>query len=264
MKEMALETVRQNSSLQTAQTRPMDVPDYEAVGIPLQHAAWHFAGRKLRRKYQEAEIAGNRLLSERTSADAPGMVTMSDVIFGCLDTLSNAYSPHHDVMLEMWDRIFAGVCSGKLVALGYEMPRKAGDRPVKIPVDVFQRWYVKVGKAEVKGAGLWFVSVRIANARDLTPLQRLTIPPSVSESAASGDSSTKLGRPSAEKATRLAYEKATASGRINFAASLKGENTNEINRFITHNNLWHEELSHETIRRHIGKDFNAMRQNTKQ
>jgi hypothetical protein len=208
-----------------------DVSDYE-MAIPLEDAAWHFAGRKLWNKYQDAQTASNRLMAkgcERAKEVVPDADIVTQIIAAAcvgLGAWSDGRAQIDDVLSEMDDRLCTAVGTGKLIPIGYEMPRKADDRPVRLPNDVFQRRYLNAAKSEVQGAGLWFVSVRIAVANDdHTQPHKLTVLPNVPEAAAlTADASTKLakGRLNEFREPILCvYRTLIATGRIDFARSCR-------------------------------------------
>jgi hypothetical protein len=141
---------RRQNLLRAVRIDPMEALDYWTKGISLKNAARHFASRKLWEKYEDTVITRDRQLmdaNKRMMAVEPehhqpvalsdafltaGVILAERIMAGCA-----AQSLVDDVEFEMRRELCVRVWAGNPVALGYVLPREAGDLPVIIPLDIF-------------------------------------------------------------------------------------------------------------------------------
>jgi hypothetical protein len=70
---------------------------------------------------------------------------------------------YSELMAQLGEQLFAKLESGELIAIGYAVPRKPTDAPMRVPSDLFEAMTFWPVNDEISGGGLKFVAVRIAD-----------------------------------------------------------------------------------------------------
>lgn len=158
-------------------------------GQPLEPASHRFGPREVAQRYAQLEkshptadslatLMGKAIAAFDSPADQP-----SPLDSGEMSELSKVASEKSKLLQTLQSRLVQQLIFGHVVGYGYEMPRQASAKPVRIPNDVWTGT-IKWGISSVKGNGLEFIQVRVCRAEKV----ELHSPPA--------EPSVKRGRPS--------------------------------------------------------------------
>lgn len=152
------------------------------------------------------------------------------------------------------DRALARLQSGKFVAYGYSMPRRAEDQKVEIPIDVWKVWpSVSWENSTVKGQGLEFIQVGACPRPE--PQQKLP-------TTQTNNPSKKVGRPAVRPNVLEAYNALNDAGLIDFSApksALYGPICDWLANQYPERETEFKSLDDSTIRKTISKQFDLDR-----
>ena len=109
------------------------------------------------------------------------------------------------------------IVSGKMVAFGYEMPRRAKSEPVRIPDDVFTDWHnIDWGNNTVKGSDLHFTKVYAVKSHELGQETNSEI--IIEHEEPIRETPNKVGRPNLGEKFVRAFKELEAEGCIDLSA----------------------------------------------
>lgn len=128
-------------------------------GLGLEAAAIRLAPRALWLKYDKPFPQVDPKSNAQILADTRWWEMALEALNAAQPALK-AYIERNNVVSEMHDHVISLIARSKLIALGYELPRRALDKPIEIPTDV---WSGKIDwvKSAVSGNELQFVAVRV-------------------------------------------------------------------------------------------------------
>ncbi|RKQ72503.1 hypothetical protein [Oceanibaculum indicum] len=182
-------------------------------GTPLITAIGRFADADLKEKALQSRSVPPAKIEMPGLDEQPSSNLKSLMQLGLLFAPMVAYSANRkSIIVETQQRMIAKLWDGELVALGYTLPRQVEDAPVFLPHDAWSGT-IDWEKSEIRGAGLHFVSVRIAR-------QETTETPLLIEVAPLPPQATK-GRPSTKQVIVEAYQALKSSGQIDFTRPMK-------------------------------------------
>jgi len=193
-----------------------------ACGWPLDEAAHRIAPRELLDQLEEPYPAIDRPAPIELPSDSGWplrALAATAVISEALGPILDHYLARSAVRDEIRDNLLVRIEGGQFIAVGYALPRKHGDLPVEIPIDLWEGepdW----NNSSISEHGLEYVAVQIVPAERLEKLPGnialLQIaPPSASPRKINPP---RIGRPSCRKIIEIAYEKLKQSREIDYLA----------------------------------------------
>ncbi|SEW19810.1 hypothetical protein SAMN04488515_1544 [Cognatiyoonia koreensis] len=175
-----------------------------------------------------------------------------------LEKAQKITGPRMALASAMQDNLVKWLLSEKLIALGFEHPRKLDDLPRIVPAE-FWRGTKNWDRSTLSHQSIKFVDIRIIYPSYLTDMKMGNI---ASDEAAVVKSKVKIGRPSVSGQLLRCFEALLESGKINprnsFAShfSMIKAWLNEHNPDMMPNP---QKLSDNTIRKHLSSKFNSLK-----
>ncbi len=191
-------------------------------GLPLDDAAFGIAPLELLNQF-EKPCPNIDKTSPMEIPEGSGWLVRTLVVTNALakvlDPIFEHYRGRWAVRDEIREDLLVRIESGEYMAVGYSQPRKHGDFPVEIPIDIWEG-EIDWEKSTVKGNGLDYMAVRIIPRNSLTKItEKIALlqiaPPSAIPRKINPP---RIGRPSCRKIVEIAYEKLKQSGEIDFLA----------------------------------------------
>ncbi len=131
-------------------------------GIPLKLAFQEFGNKDVLAAYDVAKRTELHFILPKTYDEHPNLASdgsnRNELLHECQRQINDLYAENEYYLCKDFR-------TGRLVGLGYALPRHPTDTPAYIPGDVWNR-DVDIGKNIVKGNGLEFVEVRVFKPGD--------------------------------------------------------------------------------------------------
>lgn len=254
-------------SQQTIITKELDTHDlWDAWnnGTPLSQSVEKFFNPKTIRRYRRLEkLASVFSLTHRLnreyqrSSDFSKLATImhADEKGSHSDRLKEFHS-FRDAVIHL---LYRGICDGRIIAVGFSLPRGVTDSPSRIPDDLLKTLSV-LDENSLEANGLKIDSIRLRMRVEMSPQSQppqKELPPQNNVTDAVVISA---GRPSTKSQIAAAYQSLNAEGKVDHSAS-KQECARNIHQFIISQNEGMSEdtkgFNIQTIVRHIRDQFDA-------